>query len=69
MGRLYFYLMPLAVLLLCIDQSISYMKGSEVSLLGLVAIWLCWVMAVASCRDAIRVSRSDEDFARIKGVG
>ena len=69
MGRLYFYLTPLFVLLLCIDQSISYTQDPEASLLGLVALWLCWVMVVASCRDAIRVSRSDEDFARIKGVG
>ena len=69
MGRLYFYLVPLVVLLLCIDESISYTKDPETSLLGLVALWLCWGMVVVSCREAIRASRSTENFARIKGVG
>ena len=69
MERLYFYLMPVPVLLLCIDHSISYTKDPEASLLSLVALWLCWAMVVGSCREAIRASRSTEDFARIKGVG
>ena len=68
MGRLYFYLMPVAVLLLCIDQSISYTKDPEAGLLSLVALWLCWVMLVVSCRDAIRVSRGTESFARFRGL-
>ena len=64
MGRLYFYLMPVAVLLLCIDQSVIYTKDPEASLLGLVALWLCWVMVVGSCREAIRASRSTESIDR-----
>lgn len=68
MGRLYFYLMPLAVLLLCIDQSLSYTKDPEASLLGLVALWLCWVMVVASCRDAIRAFRRTEFTDRLRAA-
>ena len=67
MARLYFYLMPVVVLLLCIDQSIAYTEDPEASVLGLVSLWLCWFVVAGSCIDSIRVSRRTELIDRFPG--